>query len=65
MTFNYCGGICYSVDASCFDTDLRKMLSGEMCSVLLFLSPSLKKGLFERNLTLFPAVLSLSQEERF
>ena len=62
MTFNYCGGIWYFVDASCFDTDLWKMLSSEMCFALLFPSPSLKKGLY---LTLFPPVLSLSQEEKF
>ena len=36
MTFNFCGGILYFVDVSCFDTDLKKMLSGEMCFAVLF-----------------------------
>lgn len=38
----------YFVDASCFDTELQKMLSGEMCFALQFpsLSPSQEKGVF-------------------
>lgn len=40
MTFNFWGRILYFVEASCFDTNFQKMLSGKTFFALLFPSPS-------------------------